>query len=451
LTPTGAAGPLGQTVYDRGVSGFSTRAIRAASTPPRVDEVPTAVPIYQSATFQAADAETLADVIAFRRPGFSYSRLGNPTVDAAAAAVAEIEGAEAGYGFASGMAAIFTTLTALVEAGDRIVASRALYGSTQAVLGTGLRRFGVEVAFVDPTDLAAVEAALAERPTRVFYVETIANPTTIVADVPRLVEIAHRAGALAVVDNTFASPYVFRPLEHGADLVVESATKWLAGHSDVLAGFVAGGRTLIEAIRDRQIETGGTLAPFSAFLVLRGIETLAVRMERHAATALALAAWLEGQDGVARVFYPGLASHPQAAVAARLFRTGGGMLAFELAGGRAAGAAFIDALTIPQRTASLGSVHTFVVHPPSTSQRQLSEAELAAAGIAPGLLRVSVGLEDLDDLVEDFERGLRAARGAGGLGVGVDGAGAVGAGGLGPGAGGPASPPAAAGSPASRP
>lgn len=400
-------------MYDRAVSGFSTRAIRAASTPPRVDEVPTAVPIYQSATFQAADAETLADVVAFRRHGFAYSRLGNPTVEAAAAAVAELEGAEAGYGFASGMAAIFTTLTAFLGAGDRIVASRALYGSTQTVIGTGLRRFGVEVAFVDATDQAAVEAALAERPTRIFYVETIANPTTIVADVPALAEIAHRHGALVVVDNTFASPYVFRPLEHGADLVVESATKWIGGHSDVLAGFVAGRRKDIEAIRDRQVETGGTLAPFSAFLVLRGVETLAVRMERHAATARALAEWLERQDGVARVFYPGLANHPQAAVAGRLFRTGGGMLAFELAGGRGAGAAFIDALTIPQRTASLGSVHTFVVHPPSTSQRQLSEAELAAAGIAPGLLRVSVGLEDLEDLVEDFARGLAAARTAG--------------------------------------
>lgn len=392
------------------MSGFSTRAIRAASTPPRVDEVPTAVPIYQSATFQTADAETLADVIAFRRPGFSYSRLGNPTVEAAAAAVAEIEGAEAGYGFASGMAAIFTTLTALVGAGDRIVASRALYGSTQTVLGRGLRRFGIEVAFVDPTDPAAVETALAEGPTRVLYVETIANPTTIVADVPALVEVAHRHGALAVVDNTFASPYVFRPLEHGADLVVESATKWIGGHSDVLAGFVAGRRALVETVRDHQIETGATLAPFSAFLVLRGIETLAVRIEHQAATARALAAWLERQDGVDRVYYPGLPSHPQAAVAARLFRTGGGMLAFELGGGRAGGAAFIDALTIPQRTASLGSVHTFVVHPPSTSQRQLSEAELAAAGIAPGLLRVSVGLEDPEDLIEDFERGLTAAR-----------------------------------------
>ncbi len=371
------------------------------------------MPIYQSATFQAADAETLADVIAFRRHGFSYSRLGNPTVEAAAAAVGQLEGGEAAYGFASGMAAISTTLTALVGAGDRIVASRALYGSTQSILGSGLRRFGVEVAFVDPTDLDAVEAALAERPTRLLYVETIANPTTIVADVPTLVELGHRHGAIVVVDNTFASPYVFRPLEHGADLVVESATKWIGGHSDVLAGFVAGSGKLIETIRDRQVETGATLAPFSAFLVLRGLETLAVRMERHAGTALALAAWLERQDGIERVYYPGLPSHPQANVAARLFRTGGGMLAFELRGGRRAGAAFIDALTIPQRTASLGSVHTFVVHPASTSQRQLSEAELAAAGIGPGLLRVSVGLEDLDDLLDDFEGGLAAARTAG--------------------------------------
>jgi methionine-gamma-lyase len=214
------------------------------------------------------------------------------------------------------------------------------------------------------------------------------------------------------VDNTFASPYVCRPLELGADLVVESATKFLSGHSDVIAGVVAGSLDLIRRVDKVQIDTGATLGPFDAFLVLRGIMTVAVRVERHARTAAALGAWLERQAGVERVLYPGLPSHPQHAVAMRQFRPGvaGGMLAVEVAGGREAGRAVIDALTLTELTASLGSVHTMVVHPPSTSQRQMTEAQLAAAGITPGLLRVSVGLEDLEDLEADFSAALQAAR-----------------------------------------
>jgi methionine-gamma-lyase len=214
------------------------------------------------------------------------------------------------------------------------------------------------------------------------------------------------------VDNTFASPYVCRPLELGADLVVESATKFLSGHSDVIAGVVAGPLDLIRRVDKVQIDTGATLGPFDAFLALRGIMTVAVRVERHARTAAALGAWLERQAGVERVLYPGLPSHPQHAVAMRQFRPGvaGGMLAVEVAGGREAGRAVIDALTLTELTASLGSVHTMVVHPPSTSQRQMTEAQLAAAGITPGLLRVSVGLEDLEDLEADFSAALQAAR-----------------------------------------
>jgi cystathionine beta-lyase/cystathionine gamma-synthase len=259
------------------------------------------------------------------------------------------------------------------------------------------------------TDHAAVEAALAAAPTRVLYAETISNPTIVVADHTALARLAHRYGAAYVVDNTFASPYVCRPIELGADLVIESATKFLAGHSDVVAGVVVGSRERIAAVSAVQTDTGGTLAPLSAFLVLRGLATLAVRMERHAATAAALAAWLERQPGVTRVFHPALDSHPQREIARRQLTTGGGILAVELAGGRAAGGALIDALAFTERTASLGSVHTMVVHPPSTTHRQLDEAQLAEAGIAPGLLRISVGLEDLEDLQADLGRGLAAA------------------------------------------
>lgn len=401
--------------------GFSTRAIRAASRTPPVRQRPTSVPIYQTATFTSEDADTLGDVVGDPFGGFSYTRLGNPTTQAFAETYAELAGGEAGYAFASGMAAIHATFSALLRAGDRVVASKSLYGSTRTQLSGTFGRFGVDVEFVDVTDDDAVERALAAAATRILYAETSANPTTVLADHEALAAMAHRVGALYIADNTFASTYVCRPLALGADLVLESATKFLGGHSDITAGVVAGSRDLVEQVGRAQIDTGATLGPFEAFLALRGLLTLAVRMDRHASNALALATWLERQPGVQRVLYPGLPSHPQQALAARQFRdgNGGGMLAFEVAGGRAAGKAMIDALELRELTASLGSVHTMVVHPPSTSQRQLSEAELAETGIAPGLLRVSVGLEDIADLREDFEQALAAARAAAAVPAGV--------------------------------
>jgi len=390
--------------------GFTTRAIRAATRVPRVDQPPSSVPIYQAVTFASADAEELGAVTTGRQAGYVYARLGNPTVDALADAFAALHAADAGFAAASGMAAIHLAVGSQVVAGDRIVATRALYGTTRSLFSNVLARAGVMTTFVDATDLAAVDAALAAAPTRILYLETISNPTLVVPDLAALANLGHRHGATVVVDNTFASPYLCRPLALGADLVVESATKYLSGHSDVLAGAVAGSRPLIDAVRVLHVDTGGTLAPFSAFLVLRGIPTLAIRMERHAATAAVLAELLEGAPGVERVWYPALQSHPQHAVAARQLTGGGGMLAFELVGGAAAGRAFTDALRIPERTASLGSIHTIVVHPPSTTHRQLTRSELADAGIAPGLLRVSVGLEDAADLRADFEGALAAAR-----------------------------------------
>jgi methionine-gamma-lyase len=369
------------------------------------------VPIYQTATFASGDAEELARVAADGRAGYAYSRISNPTTSALGSTYAALAGGDAGVALASGMAAIHAMLTSLARTGDRIVAPLAIYGSTRSQLVRTFGGFGVTVDFVDTTDIDAVAAALAAAPTRVLYAETIANPTTHVADHAALAELAHRHDATYVVDNTFASPYVCRPLELGADLVAESATKFLGGHSDLIAGVVAGPPELIAGIERVQIDTGATLGPLEAFLVLRGIMTLAIRAERHATTALALASWLERQDGVASVLYPGLPSHPQHEVALRQFRPGvaGGMLAFEVVGGRAAGRAFIDALTLPELTASLGSVHTMVVHPPSTSHRQSTEAELSEAGITPGLLRVSVGLEDLEDLQADFAAALASA------------------------------------------
>jgi cystathionine beta-lyase/cystathionine gamma-synthase len=398
---------------DRPRPGLSTRAIRAAGRVPPVEQTPTSVPIYQTATFATEDAAELAAVTTGDRPGYAYSRIDNPTVAALAAAVADLHGAERGVAVASGMAAIHAALLSLLHAGERLVVGTVGYGTTRTQALNAFGRLGVEIAFVDTTNLAAVEAALTTAPTRVLHVETIANPTCVLADLPALAELAHRHGALLTVDNTFASPAICRPLEHGADLVMESATKYLSGHSDVMAGVVVGAADRIADVRGAQVDTGATLGPFAAFLVLRGIATLAVRMERHARTAAALAAWLERQDGVERVTYPGLASHPQHDVARRLLDSGGAMLSFELAGGSAAGPAFIDALEVAERTASLGSVHTMVVHPPTTSHRGLDDRALALAGITPGLLRVSVGLEDEADLVADFARGLEAAARAG--------------------------------------
>jgi cystathionine beta-lyase/cystathionine gamma-synthase len=404
--------------HDAGSSrtrGFSTRAIRAATTPPIVNQRPDSVPIYQAVTYSAQNADELADVVNGARPGYAYARLDNPTGTALSDAIAELEGAQAAAVFASGMAAINAALLSLVSAGDRIVSTRNVYGTTRSLLITVLQRAGVRTDFVDTTDHDAVEAALRAAPARVLYLETISNPTISLADIAALSALGHRHGAVVVVDNTFASPFLCRPVELGADLVVESATKYLAGHSDVLAGIVAGSRERIAAVRAIQVDTGATLAPFASFLVLRGLPTLAIRMQRHVQTAGRLAHWLEGRPGVASVAWPGLASHPQHDLASRQLALPGGMLAFELAGGptgdaRAAAVAFIDALTIPVITASLGTIHTIVVHPPRTTHRQLDDAALAAAGIAPGLVRCSAGLEDGDDLEADFAAALLAAR-----------------------------------------
>ena len=393
---------------DRATRGFGTRAIKAATRAPTVEQGTAAVPIYQSATFHADDVADYAAILGFEKPGFSYSRIENPTASAMADSFAELHDAEAGFAFGSGMGAIHATLLSLVQAGDRIVSTRAVYGSTRALLSNVLARLGVDIVYVDPTDHAAVEHALAAGPTRVLYIETISNPSMVVADLARLAELGHGHGATVVVDNTFASPYLCQPIALGVDLVVESATKWLSGHSDVIAGVVCGERALVERIRAIAIDTGGIVAPFSAFLVLRGMQTLHVRLDRHCDSALTVARHLEASPVVLGVSYPGLAGHPQAEVVQRQLRAGGGLLALELPSSAAA-AAFIDGLSIPPVTATLGSVVTYAVHPPTATHRQLDEQQLEAAGIPLGLVRISVGLEDVDDLLADLDVALVVA------------------------------------------
>jgi prepilin-type processing-associated H-X9-DG protein len=390
--------------------GENTRAVHLPA-PPVPSQQPLGTPVYRTAAFAFESSAEYAAVLGDAVAGYTYSRIDNPTVDAFAAAVATLESASlpepaTAQAFASGMAAVSGVFLALARAGTHVVAPAATYGGSYSLLRNVLARFGVETDFVDLTDLDQVRAA-ARPATRVVYAETLANPTTAVADLPALAEIAAEAGALLVVDSTLAPPVVCRPLEHGADLVLHSATKYIGGHSDVTGGVVTGRPELISQIRAVRIDTGSSLAPDEAFLLRRGLETLPVRMRRQCSTAMVFAAALARHPVVARVEYPGLDSHPGHEVARRLFDAGpegtrfGAIVTVTPHGGREAGMAFADGLRIAQVATSLGGTHTVVSHAASTTHRQLDSAALAAAGIDPGAVRFSIGLEDAEDLIED--------------------------------------------------
>jgi prepilin-type processing-associated H-X9-DG protein len=390
--------------------GENTRAVHLPA-PPVPSQQPLGTPVYRTAAFAFESSAEYAAVLGDAVAGYTYSRIDNPTVDAFAAAVATLESAglpepATAQAFASGMAAVSGVFLALARSGTHVVAPAATYGGSYSLLRNVLSRFGVETDFVDLTDLDQVRAA-ARPGTRVVYAETLANPTTAVANLPALAEIAAEAGALLVVDSTLAPPVVCRPLEHGADLVLHSATKYIGGHSDVTGGVVTGRPELISQIRAVRIDTGSSLAPDEAFLLRRGLETLPVRMRRQCSTAMVFAAALARHPAVARVDYPGLDSHPGHEVARRLFDAGpegtrfGAIVTVTPHGGREAGMAFADGLRIAQVATSLGGTHTKVSHAASTTHRQLDSAALAAAGIDPGAVRFSIGLEDAEDLIED--------------------------------------------------
>jgi methionine-gamma-lyase len=381
--------------------GLSTRAIH---TPPGDGGPGTPVvgPIVASTTFSFERVADLGRVIAEEEYGFTYSRLRNPTVEDLNGVVAALEGAEAAQSFGSGMAAISAALHSTLGDGDALLLPQQLYGTTYGLAESQLRPRGIDVVYLDVTDAGAWE-----RPARVRYVETMANPGFPLADLAAIA--ATKGDGLLIVDNTFASPALCRPLEHGADLVVESATKYLNGHHDVTAGVLAGTSELVAAARAHLVEVGSVLDPFPAFLVRRGLKTLTLRMERHSLNALAVARFLEGHPKVELVLYAGIESYPQYELALRQLDDSGGMLAFELAGGREAGERFMDALELCGRATSLGGVDTVVHHPASTSHRQYSPDQLAAAGVSPGLLRLSVGCEDADDVVADLDQALAQA------------------------------------------
>ncbi|HVY11247.1 MAG TPA: aminotransferase class I/II-fold pyridoxal phosphate-dependent enzyme [Mycobacteriales bacterium] len=400
-------------------SGGSTREGTRAVHTPRPDTSgvrPLGLATYRTTAFRFDTAQDYADVLGDRAAGYSYTRIDNPTADAFALGFATLEAQGldrpvAAQPFASGMAAISTVLLTLCGAGSHVVAPAAVYGGTYGVIEHVLRRFGVDATFVDVTDAAAVGAAIRDT-TSLVWAETIANPTTAVADIPGLAAVCRDAGVPLCVDSTFAPPPVCRPLSWGADLVVHSATKYIGGHSDVTGGVVVGDVDLVAAVRRARIDLGGSLAPDEAFLLHRGLATLPLRVARHCRTAAAVAAAVADHPRVERVDYPGLASHAQHSLATRLFESDGegtrygAIVTITPKGGREAGFALADALTVAQVATSLGGVHTVVSHVASTTHRQFDDAALAAAGISPGAVRFSIGLEDAEDLVEDIERAL---------------------------------------------
>ncbi len=361
--------------------------------------------MYLTSSFVFDNAAQAAARFSGAEPGMIYARFTNPSVSAFEERLAALEGAERCVAFASGMAAILATVMGLMKAGEHIVASRSIFGSTVQLFNNIIGKFGVETTFVSPTDPEEWRAAL--RPnTRLFFVESPSNPLTEVSDIAALAAIAKEAGAWLAVDNCFCTPILQKPLALGADIIIHSATKYLDGQGRVLGGAVLGSQSLMEGVYTFLRTAGPTLSAFNAWVLFKGMETLDLRMRQHSANALELATWLETQPQVARVLYPGLPSHPQHALAMRQQTTGGGIVAFELKGGRDAAWRLIDATQVMSITANLGDVKTTITHPASTTHSRMTPEQRATAGISDGLIRIAVGLEHVDDLKNDLLRGM---------------------------------------------
>ncbi len=386
---------------------LATRCIHAGQRPDPVTGS-IAPPIYQTSTFAFASLEQGAARFAGAETGYIYTRLGNPTQAALEEKIADLEGGEAAVAFGSGMAAIAGVVTALVGAGDHILFGSPIYGCTYDLLMDVMRRFGVEATPVDAARPEQVERAI--RPnTRLLLFETPSNPTLRLADIRALADLAHRHQITVVVDNTIMSPYLQRPLEHGADIVVHSATKYIGGHGDVVAGLAVGPAEIMARVRSTTLKNfGGIISPFDAWLLLRGLKTLAVRMERHSENALRVARYLEQHPLVMRVYYPGLESSPQYELARRQMDGFGGLLSFELLGGIEAGRTLLSAVQLCTVAVSLGDTDTLIQHPASMTHAVVPAEARAAAGISDGLVRLSVGLEAADDIIADLDQALAA-------------------------------------------
>ena len=384
---------------------FDTQAVRAGTARSQFNEHSEA--LYLTSSFVFDSAAQAAARFSGEEAGNVYARFSNPTVTAMQQRLATLEGAEACVATASGMSAILSLVMATMQAGDHIVASRGLFGATQQLFGNILAKFGIETSFVPATELAAYRAAVRPR-TRLFFIETPSNPLTEVVDIAAVAEVAHAAGALLAVDNCFCTPALQRPLALGADVVVHSATKYLDGQGRVLGGAVAGRADVVDEVFKFLRTAGPCISPFNAWIILKGLETLRIRMDAQSSAALELARWLETQAGVRRVHYPGLSSHPQHELAMRQQKSGGAILSFEVDGGRERAWRVVDSTRVISITANLGDTKTTITHPASTTHGRISAEAREASGISEGLLRVAVGLESIEDLKADLARGLAA-------------------------------------------
>ncbi|MTI96848.1 MAG: methionine gamma-lyase [Firmicutes bacterium] len=388
-----------------GKQGFSTLCIHAGQQPdPQFGSLNT--PIYQTSTFVFKDVAQGANRFAGEEEGYIYTRLGNPTQAALEEKIATLEGGEAGLAFASGMGAVSAVVMHYVGQGEHVIHPTAVYGCTFALLQEILHRFGVEATAVDTSDLEAVKAAI--RPnTKLIYLETPANPTMKMTDIKAVSELAHAQGAAVVVDNTFMTPCYQKPLALGADIALHSATKYIGGHGDVIAGLAVGSKEVMDQIRMTTLkDIGAVISPFNAWLLLRGLKTLDVRMERHNANALAIARWLEEHPKVSKVWFPGLESFEQHELAKRQMSGFGGIMSFELAGGYDAGVRLMNSVKLCHLAVSLGDVDTLIQHPASMTHSVVPEEDRCTANITPGLVRLAVGLENVEDIIADIQQGI---------------------------------------------
>ena len=398
----------------RHTGGFATRAVHAGERAPKPDFTPTVTPIHPASSFFYDDTETLDAVFANERSGYVYTRYGNPTIRALETAVASLEGTADAVAYSSGMAAIHAAILLDVRAGDRVVAARDVYGATYAILTKLFANLGVETVFVDITDLDAVRQTVERVRPSLVCCETVSNPLLRVADIPALAGIAHASGARLMVDNTFATPYLVRPASHGADTVVHSGTKYLGGHGDATAGLIAADAERCLALREQAKLTGPTLGPFEAWLTLRGIKTLPLRVARQSESAARVARWLAGHPDVEAVYYPGLADlGPAAAIFERPAH--GGMISFDLRGaGREQVFRFMAALDLCMPATTLGDVYSLVLYPAMSSHRALTSEQRAGIGIGDGLVRLSVGIEDVEDITADLDAAMAVGLGRSG-------------------------------------
>lgn len=390
---------------DLKMSNINSKAIHSGQKPCPVTGAHIS-PIYQTSTFVFKDVDEGAKRFAGEEAGYIYTRLGNPTENELEIKMAVLENGEAALATGSGMAAISTTLVSLLKQGDHVVAGDTLYGCTHGLISELLPRYGIEVTMVDSSCIENIEAAMKPN-TKAVYVETPANPTLKIVDLKAAAKVAHRFGAKLIVDNTFMSPIFQRPLELGADVVVHSATKYIGGHGDVIAGIIVGKKEDISTMRIPFLKDfGGIIAPFDAWLLLRGIKTLGVRMERHGANALKVAQFLKGHPLIEKVYYPGLLSHPQHELAKEQMHGFGGMMSFELVGGIEAGKTLMNSVKMISLAVSLGCVDSLIQHPASMTHSPVPKKDRLKVGITDGLVRLSVGIEGVDDIIADLSQAL---------------------------------------------